>query len=208
MRPNNSKSKACVSVRGFPLRGGVKKATRTKLAELVTHHALRFLKQRTAPPQYVGLLETEADLKLHDSVQEVGKKIEDENARKEKTLRSIVQLRIWDNESHGGMGFDAINGMNVVCNLMGSELYVDQFCPYMTALLKEEEKEFPALFREMWTKDIISESFAEGGTDISYFGQIASIINDGNIELAERSKRNSTLFLDPKTGVGFPIPGL
>ena len=141
MKSTKSKSKQAVSVRGFPLRGSVKKATRTKLAVLVTHHAFRFLKQRSVPPQYTGLLETEADLKLRDSVEEVKKKIEDENARKEKTLKSIMELKIWDNETDDGMGFDAINGMNVVCNLMGNDLYVEQFCPYMNAMLKTEEKE-------------------------------------------------------------------
>lgn len=215
MKPTKSTTKkaqkASVSERGFPLRGDVKKSTRTKLAELVTYHALRFLKERKQwrSPDFDAF----GSPSLYDyNWEEEKEKVEKENACKERALKAIIDLKIRDSEKQGGMGRDAITSLHVILNLMGAKrtntaenLYRHLFSPYMSAMLKTEEQESPALFKEMWTKDLIPEPFAEGGTDISYYGQIESIIFHGNIELAERCKGNPEFFIDPKTKETFHI---
>ena len=217
MKPTKSTTKkaqkASVSGRGFPLRGVVKKSTRTKLAELVTYHALRFLKERKQwrSPDFDAF----GSPSLYEyNWEEENEKVEKENACKERVLNAIIDLKIRDSEKQGGMGCDAITSLHFILNLMGAKrttntaqnLYRRLFSPYMSAMLKTEEQESPTLFKEMWTKDLIPEPFAEGGTDISYYGQIESIIFHGNIELAERCKNNPAFFIDPKTKEIFPIP--
>lgn len=198
-----SKPVATKSERGFEVRGNVNKETRTKLAELVTHYALHFLRERERPPQTPSLWPpiSEADLQWSYDVERSQVEIERTNERKKKALDAFLSM--------DRKGKDTMQILNALCDLMNSNnVYFQGFCPHMSAVLDQHKRESPVLFGEMWSTDCIHETFAEGGTDITLYGQIDSIINYGNIELAERTKPGSWYFIDPDNPKeSFPIAG-